>query len=248
MFQNDVRCPFSPHKDQRPASTNCSVSDMAEGSGGRGSLVRSRAAARVPCSHEPLSQQQTRARSPACSALVAVQQGKPPSTTTSLRRRRLDGSNNTRTTTTTTVARTQSRTRLVLRRAGAASSSSLFPGSAQLLLLLLSIALLSLTTPAGCVGSTTATAAPSPSPPLHDNLWDAINGDPDYSKLTACLEMADPSVADLLRAASGSASGQPLTLFAPKDDAFGQPAWRGGKGGKGGGGGGGKNTTIFDDR
>ncbi|CAM9636936.1 unnamed protein product, partial [Ectocarpus sp. 12 AP-2014] len=98
------------------------------------------------------------------------------------------------------------------------------------------------------------TVAPTPAPAEHDDsLWDTISGDPDFSKLTACLEMADPSVMDLLKASPGSAAtAQPLTLFAPTDMAFEQPAWRKYSGGGGGGGGGNgeadHNGTIFDDR
>lgn len=202
-----------------------SLSAMAEGARGRRGLVRPRAAAGVPSRDETLSRHQRR-QNPVCSA-VAVQ-GKTHQTPSSTSTPRLDGNR-----TTTTARRTPS-TRLYRPRAGAASSCS---GSA---LLLSTAVVLSLLSPAGCLAAARS-AAPSPSP-LHDNLWDTISGDPDYSKLTECLEMADPSVADLLRAASGSAAGQPLTLFAPKDEAFEQPAWRGGKGG------GGKNATIFDDR
>lgn len=204
---------------------------MAEGAGGRGGLVRPRTADGVHSRHEPSSQQEQR-EDRTCSA-VAVR-GK------SMPRCCFDVNIRTPTTTTTTTAtRTLPRARLsLLRRAG---TDPLRSGYA---LLLSTAALLSLPLfPATCLGSgllaAAVTAPPSPSP-LHDNLWDAISGDPEYSKLTACLEMADPSVADLLRAASGSAAGQPLTLFAPKDEAFEQPAWRGSKGGK--------NTTIFDDR
>ncbi|CAN0227327.1 unnamed protein product, partial [Ectocarpus sp. 12 AP-2014] len=96
------------------------------------------------------------------------------------------------------------------------------------------------------------TVAPTPSPAEHDDsLWDTISGDPDFSKLTACLEMADPSVMDLLKASPGSATiAQPLTLFAPTDLAFERPAWRIYSGGGGGGGNeeADHNGTIFDDR
>ena len=203
---------------------------MANGVGRRRGLIRPRAAAGVPSGHETLITQQQQRAHAVCS-VVAVQGKTPPSSTPGPR---FDGDR----TVATARTRTSSR-RIASHRAGAAPSCS---GSA----LLLSTAVLLSLSSAGCltgVAATTATttAAPSPSPsPHHDNLWDTISGDPDYSKLTACLEMADPSVADLLRAASGSAAGQPLTLFAPNDEAFEQPAWSG----KGGG----KNSTIFDDR
>lgn len=89
----------------------------------------------------------------------------------------------------------------------------------------------------------------APTPAEHDDsLWDTISGDPDFSKLTACLEMADPFVMDLLKASPGSAAtAQPLTLFAPTDLAFEQPAWRIYSGG-GGNGEADHNGTIFDDR
>lgn len=53
------------------------------------------------------------------------------------------------------------------------------------------------------------------------SLWDLISEDPNYSKLTACLKVADPSIAAAL-AGSGE---DPLTLFAPKDSAFHQHDW-----------------------
>lgn len=97
------------------------------------------------------------------------------------------------------------------------------------------------------------TTAPTPAPTEDDdNLWDTISADPVFSKLTACLEMADPSVMDLLKASPGSAAtAQPLTLFAPTDLAFEQPAWRIYSGGGGSGGGNWEadhNGTIFYDR
>lgn len=52
-------------------------------------------------------------------------------------------------------------------------------------------------------------------------LWDIVSRDPDYTKLTACIQMADPAIRDAL---SGS-DANPLTLFAPKDSAFEHPDW-----------------------
>ena len=53
------------------------------------------------------------------------------------------------------------------------------------------------------------------------NLWDVISRDPEYSKLTACLQTADPAVEAALRASDV----RPLTLFAPKNSAFERPDW-----------------------
>ncbi|CAN0067456.1 unnamed protein product, partial [Sphacelaria rigidula] len=53
------------------------------------------------------------------------------------------------------------------------------------------------------------------------SLWDTINRNPNYAKLTACLQAADPSIATALR----ESQQHPLTLFAPTDAAFDEPGW-----------------------
>lgn len=53
------------------------------------------------------------------------------------------------------------------------------------------------------------------------SLWELVNEDPSYSNLTACLKMADPDIVATL-----SSSGEhPVTLFAPKDEAFSRQDW-----------------------
>lgn len=217
---------------------------------GERSVVRTQPAARLP-RDEPSSQQQPRARGSSPSRLVAVgrrQQRSRSSCHNSTRRYCGKCSRTTAITTATTAVTT----RYHFCSAGGAASSKY--SSSGLLLLLSVVALLSLS-PSFCLASdlsvpaATATAAAAAATaaaggagdPKPDNLWDTISGDPDYSKLTACLEMADPSVAELLRAIPGAAAAQPLTLFAPRDSAFEKPAWRGGNDN-------GANDTIFDDR
>lgn len=53
------------------------------------------------------------------------------------------------------------------------------------------------------------------------NLWDMVSENPDFSKLVACLDMADPSIVEALRASAE----YPATLFAPSDSAFEEPDW-----------------------
>lgn len=212
-------------------------------------MVGSHPTARSP-RHGPSPQQQNRARGSLRSRDVAVgqhQQQQRSCSCCSTRRRRCGKCNRTRATTAT--GSTMTRTRYCRRIAGIATSSSVCSSSA---LLLLSIVTLLSLSPSSCLGSdvsvpaatataavaVTAAAAAAAADSKSNSLWDTISGDPDYSKLTACLLMADPSVAELLRAIPSTAAAQPLTLFAPRDSAFEQPAWRGGK----------ANDTIFEDR
>lgn len=53
------------------------------------------------------------------------------------------------------------------------------------------------------------------------SLWELVSEDPSYSNLTACLNMADPEIV----AALSSSGERPVTLFAPKDEAFSQQDW-----------------------
>lgn len=69
------------------------------------------------------------------------------------------------------------------------------------------------------------TSVATTSLPIKDDgpssLWDMVSENPDYSKLVACLDMADASIVEALRASAE----YPATLFAPSDSAFEEPDW-----------------------